>query len=105
MNLGSLMSVAQALRSKESFKMANPHLQENVDKMLHRGIFFSIFWLLGIGSLIAIKAAVKARRIIVQSDGEITGMGKVWWCLIVGGIGLSFWLFVFLKVIINQIVE
>lgn len=82
----------------------NP-LQKKVNSMLNRGIFFSIFWLLGVGSFIAIKEAIKARKLIIQSNGEIKGMGKVWWCFIVGGLGLSFWLFVFLRVIINRITE
>ena len=69
--------------------------------MLRRGVIFSIFWLMGVGSLIAIIQAMKARKIIRQSSGEIRGSGKVWWCLIVGGMGLLFWGYVILMVAIK----
>jgi len=58
---------------------------------------------MGIGSFIAIVQAVKARKIIRQSDGEIRGEGKVLWCFIVGGAGLLFWAFVILMVIVNAV--
>jgi len=76
-------------------------LQHQVDAMLRRGIIFSIFWLMGVGSLIAIIQAMKARRIIRQSNGEIRGSGKVMWCFIVGGAGLVFWGYVILMVVIK----
>jgi hypothetical protein len=76
-------------------------LQHQVDAMLRRGIVFSIFWLMGVGSLIAIIQAMKARRIIRQSNGTIRGSGKVMWCFIVGGVGLVFWGYVILMVIIK----
>ena len=81
--------------------MSNNYLQHQVDGMLRRGIFFSIFWLMGIGSLISVIQAVKARKIIQQSDGEIRGSGKVMWCFIVGGAGLLFCGYVILMVVIN----
>jgi len=81
--------------------MSKSDLQHQVDRMLRRGIFFSIFWLMGVGSFIAIIQAVKARKIIRQSNGEIRGSGKVMWCFIVGGTGLLFWCYVVLMVVIN----
>ena len=81
--------------------MSKSHLQHQVDGMLRRGVIFSIFWLMGVGSLIAVIQAVRARRIIQQSNGEIQGMGKVLWCFIVGGIGLLFWGYVLLMLVIN----
>src|ERR1043165_5180534 len=36
-----------------------------------------------------------------QSNGEIRGSGKVMWCFIVGGVGLLFWGYVILMVVIN----
>jgi len=81
--------------------LSQTDLQHQVDAMLRRGIIFSIFWLMGVGSLIAIIQAMKARRIIRQSDGEIRGSGKVVWCFIVGGAGLVFWGYVILMVIIK----
>lgn len=73
--------------------------------MLRRGILFSIFWLMGIGSIISIVQGIKALRIIRQWNGEIKGMGKVLWCFIVGGSGLLFWGFVILMVIIKRVTE
>lgn len=78
-------------------------IQERVDAMLRRGVFFSIVWLMGIGSAIAVIEGVKARKLIARSGGELGGMGKVWWCFIVGGAGLLFWLFVALMVVINRV--
>jgi hypothetical protein len=40
---------------------------------------------------------------IDRSGGELVGMGKVWWCFIVGGMGLLFWGFVFVMALINGI--
>ena len=71
--------------------------------MLRRGIIFSIFWLMGVGSLIAVIQAIKARKIIRRSNGEIRGSGKVMWCFIVGGAGLLFWGFVILMVVIKSV--
>jgi len=71
--------------------------------MLRRGIVFSLFWLMGVGSLIAIVQAIKARKIIQQSNGEIRGSGKVMWCFIVGGAGLLFWGLVILMVVIKSV--
>jgi len=66
--------------------------QLNVNRMLNRGVLFSIIWLAGIGSLIAVVQALKARKLIRESGGKLTGNGKVWWCLILGGLGLLFWI-------------
>jgi len=71
--------------------------------MLRRAIIFSIFWLMGVGSLIAVIQAIKARKIIRRSNGEIRGSGKVMWCFIVGGAGLLFWGFVMLMVVIKSV--
>ena len=81
--------------------MANNSAQDTVDAMLRRGVIFSIVWLMGIGSAISIFQAFRAMRIINQSNGEIEGMGKVLWCFIVGGLGVLFWGFVMIMVIIN----
>jgi hypothetical protein len=78
------------------------HTQNEVDSMLRRGVLFSIFWLMGVGSLIAVVQGFKAQRIIRQSNGDLKGMGKVMWCFIVGGAGLLFWGFVILMVIIKR---
>ena len=53
-------------------------LQGEVNAKLRRGIFYSIFWLMGVGSAIAVIEGFKAKRLIRQSGGELKGIGKVW---------------------------
>ncbi len=76
--------------------------KQAVDELLKKGVWFSIFWLLGFGSFIAVRNALKARTIINSSNGEIKPDGRVWWCFIVGGLGLSFWLFVLIMALLNN---
>jgi len=65
--------------------------QSQLNKLLWRGIFFSIAWLAGVGSFIAFRSGLRGRRLIGHSAGRLQGMGKAWWCLIVGGLGLAIW--------------
>jgi len=65
--------------------------QREIDAILRRGIVFSIVWLAGIGSLISILSGLKARKLIAQLGDEAFGTGRVWWCLIIGGLGLLIW--------------
>jgi len=67
-------------------------LQRSVNKLLNKGVFFSIFWLMGLGSLISITSAVKASRIMKANTGQISGKFRVWWCFIVGGAGVAIWI-------------
>jgi hypothetical protein len=75
--------------------------QGQIDSMLRKGVVYSIIWLMGVGSLISIVQAVRAKRLIDRSGGELVGMGKVCWCFIVGGMGLLFWGFVFVMASLN----
>ena len=68
--------------------LPNLELQIKVSKILSRGFIFSLVWLAGIGSLIAFVSGLQARKIINQSNGEITGLKIAWWCIIVGAIGV-----------------
>jgi NADH:ubiquinone oxidoreductase subunit D len=71
-------------------------LQARVSRMLGIGFAFSIVWLSGVGSLIALIIGLRARRIIMQSEEEISGMRLAWWCIILGGLGIvigPLWLF------------
>lgn len=81
----------------------NRMVQAKVNGLLRRGMVFSILWLMGIGSVIAVVSALKANRLIVESGGAVTGMGKVWWCLIVGGLGIMIWGVVFLVGVSNKL--
>ena len=62
-------------------------LQVKVSKILAQGFVFSIVWLGGIGSLIALVSGLRARKIINRSNGKINGLKMAWWCIIVGALG------------------
>jgi hypothetical protein len=83
-------------------KGQNSPIQQQIDALLKKGIVFSIVWLAGIGSLISVLLGVKAKRLIAESDGA-TGMGRVWWCLIVGGMGIAIWLPIIVLSIVNNL--
>jgi hypothetical protein len=75
--------------------------QAKVDSILKWGIVFSIVWLAGIGSLIAFRNGMKARKMIKNNQGLI-GKKRVMWCLFAGGLGLIFWVpIVFIGIINN----
>jgi hypothetical protein len=76
--------------------------QNQVDQSLKWGIIFSIIWLAGIGSVIALIKGLKARKAIAQSEGALVGTGRAWWCIIAGGLGFAFWLPVIVAGIRNQ---
>ena len=73
-------------------------IQRRVRSLLRIGIFFSIFWLAGIGSIISIVLGLKARNIIKRANMDINGIGGVYWCLIVGSLGLIILLSIFIAV-------
>ena len=65
--------------------------QDRVDRLLRWGVIFSIVWLMGLGSAVAVVNGWRARSLIQASGGSIGGMGRAWWCLIVGGLGFLLW--------------
>ncbi len=73
-------------------------VQRKVRSLIRIGIFFSIFWIAGLGSIISIVLALKARNIINRANMNINGMGGVYWCLIVGGLGLIMVLLIFIAI-------
>ncbi len=79
--------------------------QREIDSMLKWGIVFSLLWLAGVGSLIAIRAGFKAKRAIAFSNGSLRGSGRAWWCLVVGRFGLAVWIPIFLIGALNNIVR
>jgi hypothetical protein len=78
-------------------------VQQKVDSLLKTGIVLSILWLAGIGSLIALVSGLRAKRLIAQSEGAAIGMGRVWWCVVVGGLGVAIWLPIILVSVINNL--
>jgi hypothetical protein len=67
----------------------NPTLfqQMRVGRMLGYGFAFSLVTAGGVGSLVALVIGLRARSIIKQSGGELTGMRMAWWCIVVGALG------------------
>jgi hypothetical protein len=63
-------------------------MQIKVSKLLSIGFVFSIVWLAGLGSLIALVIGLRARNLIRKAGGRIAGSGVAWWCIIAGGIGV-----------------
>jgi hypothetical protein len=45
-------------------------------------------WVGGIGSLVAVYCGRKTRQLIRESGNQLNGLGRTYWCLIVGSIGL-----------------
>ena len=76
--------------------------QASLDRLLRWGIVFSIVWLAGAGSLIALLAGRKAKKEIGASGGELEGSGRAMWCVVVGTIGLVAWVPILAIAIVNQ---
>ena len=76
--------------------------QRALDQNLKWGITFSALWLMGIGSLVSVVLGFRARKVIKDSDGALNGLGRAWWCLIVGGLGVVFGLPIAIVGIMNQ---
>jgi hypothetical protein len=62
--------------------------QAALNKMLVRGIVFSVVWLAGFGSAIALYQGLRARRII-RLNPLLRGSGRAWWCIIAGALGVG----------------
>jgi hypothetical protein len=76
--------------------------QYRLDSMLRFGIICSIVWMVGFGSLYAFLCGLRARSIIKASDGQLVGMGRAKWCIIVGGLGMAVWFPVFAVLVIRS---
>jgi hypothetical protein len=75
-------------------------VQRKVNSLIRIGVILSIFWMAGVGSIISIVLGLKVKRIIKRSSGNITGIGGVYWCLIVGCLGLIMSLLTFIAIIL-----
>ena len=77
--------------------------REAVRRLLNRGVLFSILWLMGVGSAIALYCGLRARGIARASGGRVRGGAKMWWCLIVGTIGIVIWAPIVAVGLFNQV--
>jgi hypothetical protein len=55
-----------------------------VKRLIKQATFFLIFWLFGIGSLVAVFNGLKARKLVALSNGRIQGIVGAWVCIIIG---------------------
>ena len=70
--------------------------QAKVDSIVRWGLVFAIFWLAGIGSIIA-------PRTIAASGGELIGSGRALACILVGAAGVLIWVPILIIAIVNQL--
>ena len=83
--------LVQPDQPSQSFREDLGPSQRQVNAIVKSGIFFSILWLMGIGSVIALLRGLEARKIITQSRGRLRGLGGAWWCIVVGAFGVFIW--------------
>jgi len=76
--------------------------QRRVNEILRWGIVFSLLWLAGIGSAIAIFQGYRAERLIKESNGALRGLHRVSWCYYVGAFGVLVWGTVLVVGILNR---
>ena len=62
--------------------------QGRLNRMLTRGVVYSVVWLAGFGSLYALYQGLMARRMI-RLNPLLQGNGRAWWCIIAGGLGVT----------------
>lgn len=62
--------------------------QARLDRILTRGVVYSVIWLAGLGSCYALYQGIVARRMIKENP-TLEGSGRAWWCIIAGGIGAA----------------
>ena len=62
--------------------------QARLNKMLTRGVVFSVIWLAGFGSCYALCQGLLARRML-RLNPMLQGNGLAWWCIIAGGLGAA----------------
>jgi hypothetical protein len=63
-----------------------------VKRLIKQATFFLIFWLFGIGSLVAVLNGLKARKLVLRSNGRIQGIVGAWVCVIIGLIQVGIWI-------------
>ena len=74
-------------------------VQMRVSRMLGFGFALSLAWTGGVSSLIAFFIGLRARGLIRDGGGDISGMRMAWWCIVAGAAGalagppVWYWLF------------
>jgi hypothetical protein len=63
-----------------------------VKRLIKQAAFFLVLWLFGIGSVIAVLNGVKARKVVLQSNGRIEGIVGAWVCIVIGLIEIATWI-------------
>ncbi len=81
--------------SPSELQILNKKLSTNI----RIGIFFSIFWLWGIGASIGLINGISALKIVKQTQGQLGGGFGAWFCILVGGGGVAYVGFVYLRAI------
>lgn len=76
--------------------------QDKLTTKLRLGVVLSIVWLAGLGSAYSVYLGITGLLLIRQSEGALIGRGKALWCVIAGGLGLTFWLFVNLMAVLGN---
>jgi hypothetical protein len=89
-------------RKEKSIHDSSDDEQKKVMKCTKIALIFSLLWLGGLGSLIAIIYSNKALKTIKRSKHSLSGKGMAMFCLILGILGISFWGFIFLVAIISR---
>jgi len=95
--------LVQPHQPSQSFREDVGPSQRQVNAIVKSGIFFSILWLMGIGSVMALLRGLEARKIITESRGRLPGMGGAWWCIVVGAFGVLVWAPIYLLGIASQL--
>ena len=88
--------------AQEPDTAARLEAQIKVSKMLSYGFVFTILPIPGVYSLIAVILGLKARRMIKRADVELSGIVLSWWCIIVGGINLLFFLLYLISILLEK---
>lgn len=74
----------QNVSNGEFSEKTKEDVQRKVNSLIRIGVILSIVWMAGIWSIISIVDGLKAKRIIKRASGNISGIGGVYWYLIVG---------------------
>jgi uncharacterized membrane protein YdcZ (DUF606 family) len=74
--------------------------QQTINSRLFRGILFSNLWCFGIGSLYSLILGIRVLRAIDDSDYQLRGKYRAWWCVVVGGLGTLFLFCVLLAIVL-----